>query len=123
MTKEEITEINNRIKTNNFQYIKSSCKKLLKKGVVYTYDNAFRRYNPDTSNFDKISDKEVLEMFNHIYYNGWGNFNNLDLVKKHSLVLPVKVLDNYYNYLQGNDKTKKAKNDFKRVMAIIRLFK
>ena len=123
MTMEEISEINNRIKADNFAYIKSSCKKLLEKGIVYTYDNAFRRYNPNTSNFDKISDKEVLEMFNHIYYNGWGNYNNLNLIKKHSLAIPVKVLDNYYNYLQGNDETKKAKEDFKRVMAIIRQFK
>ena len=123
MTIEEVSEINSRIKTDNFDYIKSSCKKLLEKGVVYTYDNTFRRYNPYTSNFDKISDKEVLEMFNHVYYNGWGNANNLDLVKKHSLKIPVKTLENYYNYLQGNDETKKAKNDFKRVMAIIRLFK
>lgn len=123
MTIKEVSEINSRIKANNFDYIKSSCKKLLKKGVVYTYDNAFRRYNPNTSNFDKISDMEVLEMFNHIYYNGWSNANNLDLVKKHSLKIPVKTLENYYNYIQGNDETTQAKKDFKKVLNIIKQFK
>ena len=123
MTIEEVSEINSRIKTDNFDYIKSSCKKLLEKGVVYTYDNTFRRYNPYTSNFDKISENEVLEMFNNVFYNNWGNYNNLMLVKKHILKVNVKILDNYSNYLHGKDKTNKAKSDFKKVLDIIKQFK
>lgn len=123
MTKDELNKINRKIKNNNFHYIKKGCEKLIEKGVVYTNYNSFRRYNPYTSNFDKISDKEVLEMFNNVCYNHWYNFNKLEIVKKHILRINVQTLENYYSYLQGNNKTDKAKKDFENVLKIIKKFR
>ena len=119
----ELQTINQRIKNDNFRYIKRCCGNLFKRGVIYTNHNSFRRYNPYTSNFDKISDKEVLEMFNNIFYNNWGNFNNVELVKKHSRIVNMKTLENYHNYLNNNDRTDQAKNDFKKIVNMIKLFK
>ena len=123
MTKKELNEINQKIKQDNFKHIKKSCNKLFRKGIIFTNHNSFRRYNPYTSNFDKISENEVLEMFNKVFYNNWGSYNNLTLVKKHILKVNVKILDNYSNYLHGKDKTNKAKSDFKKVLDIIKQFK
>lgn len=123
MAKNELERINQEIKNNNYNHILKSCEKVYKKGVLYTNHNSFRRYNPYTSNFEKIGENEVLEMFNNIFYNNWGHFKNIDLIKKHIPKIDVKLLDNFSNYLQSNDETDKAKKDFKKVLEIIKEFK
>ena len=123
MTTDDLNEINQKIKNNNFIHIKKSCDKIFKKGIIYTNKNSFRRYNPYTSNFDKISDNEVLEMFNKVFFNNWGNYNNLNLIKKHIPKVNVKTLTNYSNYLHSKDKTNKAQTDFKKILDIIKQFK
>jgi len=123
MTTKELNEINQKIKNNNFYHIKTSCEKIFKKGIIYTNKNSFRRYNPYTSNFDNINESDVLKMFNNVFYNNWGNYNNLNLIKKHIPKINVKTLNNYSNYLHGKDKTNKAKTDFRKILEIIKQFR